>query len=152
GRGQGEAAAKAGFEQPEVASAGIPGTAGKGFPDGLAPEGPDRDDAGLTPLATLDHALERLQPVEVVAVQSSVADADRFGDLRPVGDVDRRQAPGHRQRRAGHERATHPSRRLHHLPGPRPVPGQMLIIEDRYGTAAPPENRDNLLEELIARV
>ena len=55
------------------------------FPDVLAPQRLDRHDAGLTPLAALDHALDRFQSVEVVAVQSAIADADGLGDFCAQG-------------------------------------------------------------------
>src|SRR5262249_24985048 len=60
--------------------------------------------------------------------------------------------PGDRQAGAGHERKFQLVRSVVHLLGPLPVPGEVLVVEDRHRFAAVAEDLDDLLEELVARI
>ncbi len=126
--------------------------AGQRLPHGLTAPGLDRGHAGLAPLAPFDQALERLQAVNVIAVEPAVAHADHFLDLGSPGQLDRGDAPGDRQRRAGHERKAHRVGRIDHLLGPVPLPREVLVVEDRHSPARSPEDLDDLLEELVAGI
>ena len=39
-----------------------------------------------------------------------------------------------------------------HLARPLPIPGEVLVVEDRHGAPAVAEYLDDLLEELVARI
>ena len=87
------AAAEAGFKERRR-----PHALGVGLPEGVVAVGPEPFDAGLAALSALDHALQGLQPVEVVAIDAAIADADGFFDLGTEGHVERRGAPSNGQR------------------------------------------------------
>ena len=55
------------------------------LPEVLAAIGLQPLDAGLAAAPALDHALHRLETVEVVAVDAAVADADRLANAAPSG-------------------------------------------------------------------
>ena len=77
-------------------------------------------DAGLAARAALDHALQRLQRVEVVAVDAAVADADGLSNPRPERHLHRRRPPRDRQARPGHHGKSHPRVRCRTSPSPTP--------------------------------
>ena len=104
------------------------------------------------PLPALDHALQGFEGVEVVAVDAADGDADRLVDPGAQGHVDRGGAPGDRERGAGHEGEPQLPGGVVHLARPLPVPGEVLVVEDRGGSACCAVDGDDLPEELVARV
>ncbi len=123
-----------------------------GLPEEVATVGLQPLDALFTTFAAFHHALDGLQSVDVVAVDTAVCDAQSLPNAGAQGHVDGRGAPGDRQGRAGHECKTHLLRDVVHLPGPIPVPRQVFVVEDGGGLAGSSEDSDDLLEELVARV
>ena len=87
------AAAEAGFKK-----LARPHVLGVRLPEGIVAVGPEPFDARFAALSALDHALQGLQAVEVVAIDAAIADADRFFDLGIEGHVERGGAPSNGQR------------------------------------------------------
>ena len=146
-RGQGVAAAQRRLEQvagPEPVAVRLPET--------VAAERLEPAHTGLAPLPALDHALQGFEGVEVVAVDPADADADRLVYPGGQGHVDRRGAPGDREGGAGHESESHLPGGVVHLARPLPVPREVLVVEDRGGSAGGAVDGDDLPEELVARV
>src|SRR5206468_1677094 len=97
-------------------------------------------------------ALQCFESVEIVAVHTAIADANRFADSRPERHLDRRRAPGHRETGAGHESEAQSARSVVHLARPVPIPRQVLVVEDRHGAAARFEDLYDLLEDFVERI
>ena len=108
---------------------------------------------GFSSPPPLDHALHRLKPVKAVAV-GPAAGADHHGlfHLGARGNLQRGKAPGHRNAGTGHQCKVQFPGRFHHLLGPFPFPGKMLVVEHRHTAAACPEDVHDLPEELVARI
>ena len=141
------AAAEAGFKERRR-----PHALGVGLPEGVVAVGPEPFDARFAALSALDHALQSLQPVEVVAIDAAIADADGFFDLSTEGHVERRGAPSNGQRRAGHKGEIEFARNIVHLLAPVPVPRKMLVVEYGRTLAGSAIDRGDLFEKLVARV
>ena len=90
------------------------------LPELVAAIGLDPFDAGLAAAAPLDHALDGLEAVKIVAIDAAVADAERLADARAERHLDLRSAPRHGQARSRHEREFHLARRVVHLASPSP--------------------------------
>ena len=84
GLGQGLGAAQTCFEEIGVPAARLPGLCFHRLPDRVAAQGLERDDAGFSSAPALDHALDRFEGVEVVAVNSADGNAKGFFDIRPI--------------------------------------------------------------------
>src|SRR5205823_4622124 len=83
---------------------------------------------------------------------AAVAHTDHFLDLCSPCELDRGDAPGHWQRRAGQEWKAHRVGGVDHLLGPVPPPREMLVVEDRHTAARTPEDVDDLLKELVTGI
>src|SRR5439155_14223908 len=79
-------------------------------------------------------------------------DTDALLQRRVQWHIDRRDAPRHRERRAGQERKAKPPRLSDHLDALAPVGGKMLVVEHGHGTPARLEYLHDFLEEFVARV
>ena len=91
-RGEGEAAAEAGLERVQIASSLAPRARSRAFQT-LRPARPDTATTPVSPpLPPLDQALDRLEAVKVVAVDSAITHADGFVDRRAQRHIDRRQS------------------------------------------------------------
>ena len=90
--------------------------------------------------------------MEIVTVHAAVSDTHRLADARAQRHLERGRSPGDRQAGAGHEGELHSPRRVVHLLGVVPVPGEVLVVEHGHGAVARPEHLDDLLEELVARI
>ena len=123
-----------------------------GLPETVAAVGLQPAHPGLAAGAALDHALEGLEGVEVVAVDAAVTDAHRLLDPGAYRHVDGGGAPGHGQGGAGHEREVELPGQVVHPSRPLPLPRQVLVVEDGGGLPRGAEDVDDLHEELVARV
>src|SRR5262249_48881882 len=108
--------------------------------------------AGLASAPALHHALDRFQPVEVVAIHPAVTDAEGFADARAERHLDLRCAPRDGQARTRPERELQLARRVVHSARPLPVPREVLIVEERRTASAGAEDFNDLLEKLVSRV
>ena len=141
------AAAEAGFKERRR-----PHALGVGLPEGVVAVGPEPSDARLATPSALDHALQGLQPVEVIAIDAATADADSFFDLGTERHVERGGAPSNGQRRTGHKGEIEFARNIVHLLAPVPVPGKVLVVEYGRALAGSAIDRGDLFEKLVARV
>jgi hypothetical protein len=66
-------------------------------PQGVTFQSVDRADTDLPAFSPLRHTLGRFVPVEVIAVDTAIADADTLSQVSSEGHVDRREPPGHGQ-------------------------------------------------------
>ena len=109
-------------------------------------------DARFAARAPLRHALRRLDPVDVVRVNPSIADANTFAERCVQRHIDRGNAPRDRQRSTGEEWKPEALRGLHHRNALIPVGGKMLVVEDRHRAAAAFKNFHGALKEVMTRV
>ncbi len=147
-----DAAADARVEERRVPAARFPRAGLHAPPDVVAADRLHGGHAGLSAAAALDHALNRFEHVEVVAVDVAVADRQHFGGFSAEGKVDFGQPSRHGKRRAGHEGKAQLPGRLDHLAGPVPLPREVLVVEDGNAVAALLEDVDDLGEELVPRI
>ena len=109
------------------------------------------------PRPPLDHALERLQPVEAVGVEAvrvgvEVAERQGLVDLRAGLVLQVRRAARDRQGGPGHEGDAQLCGAVVHPAGVVPRVCQVLVVEDRHGPAGQPDHPAHLLEEVASRV
>jgi hypothetical protein len=91
----------------------------------------------------LDHALQSLEAVEIVAVHAAVADAQGFADAGAERHFHRRRAPGDRQTGAGHAGESKLARGVVHLARSNSTKD---AIEDRHCLSASSKHAHDLLE------
>ena len=108
--------------------------------------------ARLSSAAPFDHALQGLQCMIAVGLDSAESDGKRFLDVCLQIVFDPRFAPGQGQRRAGHQGDIQLLRPVPHPLGVPVVVGEVLVAEDRNGSSALGENAGDLFEEVPARV
>jgi len=88
--------------------------------------------------------------MEVHGIRATDSNRERLIDHAPQGQLDCWQPPGDRERRAGQEWEFQPSRNVHHFLGLGEAVREVLVIEDRHGTAVLFEDPRHLSEEFIA--
>ena len=115
-------------------------------------EAGDRGDPGFPSSPAFHHALQRLEGVEPVDVQPGETDRQRFLELHPLLVLEPGAAPRHRQRGAGHQRRAEAGGALAHPAAVAPVPGEVLVVEDRDAAAAGRHDAADLLHEIAPRV
>src|ERR1700709_1858971 len=122
-----------------------------GLPEFVASIGLQPVDTGLSALAPLDHALDCLQPVKIIASHATVADGEGFFGGSTERELYRRDSPGDSQAGATLKRKAQLVRNIDHLPGPVPIPRELLVVEIRDRAAAGAEYFGDLFEELVMR-
>src|SRR5437868_2357805 len=100
----------------------LPASGTHGVPHGCASHGLDRGNTCLAPFPAIGHALDRLQGMEVIAVDPPHRHTEHLLDLGLVGHVDGWHAPGYWQRGPSQERKLELPRKPDHLTGPFPFP------------------------------
>ena len=123
-----------------------------GVPHGVALEQLDSLDAGLAAAAALHHALQAFERVKVHRVRPAHSDHHGRFDFAVQREVDRGQAPGHRNRAAGEHREAQASRGVHHRLRLFEAVGEVLVVVYRDGAAVLFKDLHDFLEELVARI
>src|SRR5262249_6031803 len=122
-----------------------------GLPEGRTAISLQPLDAALPALAPLYHALDRLQPMKVIACHSPIANGQGFLRRRTKRKLDRWNSPRYRQAGTALKREVQLVRNIDHLLRPVPVPRELFVVEVRDRAAAGAEDLCDLLEELVMR-
>ena len=120
--------------------------------DAVAGEGCNAANAGLAARAPLDERLHQFQAVEAICLRSAIE--HRHELLKTTaGHVGRRGIEADvRQARTGEERNSQFARHGGHFASPVWVPREVLVAEQRDDPAGLAKDRDDLVEQLLARI